>query len=91
VVQRMLQGDMSRMQNIIYSFLYGSLYMLTINISTTKPYLVNILSARGAAHVAGSHESDAEGFISRLFRFGDLGRIKVRRIVFIEHLSLGHF
>jgi hypothetical protein len=52
VVQRML--------NLFYFRIFN---MPSINLSTTKPYLVNTLSASGAAHVAGGHESDAEYYL----------------------------
>merc|ERR1719370_644777 len=52
--------------------------------------LVDIFSAGGASHVTRSHHTDDESGVSATSTFWNLCRIKIWRIVFVQHFSLSH-
>ena len=52
---------------------------------------VDVLSASGAPHVAGGHQSDDESWIPSGFTPRNFARIEIRGIVFVQNFSLRHF
>jgi hypothetical protein len=58
---------------------------------TKNSNLIDVLATGGASHIAGCHQPDAKGFVARLLALWDLGGIKVRRVVLVQHFSFRHF
>ena len=48
------------------------------------------LTTSGAPHVAWGHKADDEGLVPTTRTSGDVGRVKIRRVVLIQHLALRH-
>ena len=53
-------------------------------------YLVDVLSAGGAPHVAGRHHSDDEGGVPLALYLGHLRWVEVGWVVLVQHFPLRH-